>query len=340
MARGDQALRQWKILATILSHSRYGITQEDLLREIQDDLEPRGKGKRTLQRDFNALAQSGFPIDNSGRDGDGKVLYKPAPTFQRLPPIMPNVQELTAFAVARSLLTMYEGTPFKEHIDSLWLKVQPVFAQEARESLEEAMGMFGVLDRPATDFTPYKSSVNQLTEAIELHKQLSMVYYSRRQRKNATYLIDPIMLFTHARLLYLAAYTYRYKEVRHFSLGRIKTLSPTGRFFPRRTYSLEDLKSKAFGMIMEDPFELTVRLDKAIADEVRLKIHHPTQRVKTLPNGDVVVTIMAGGWDEMKAWVLGYSYRAEVLKPDAMREEIRQDIEHMLTNYLKGGSHV
>ena len=51
MARGDQALRQWKILTTIVSHAKYGVTQKKLLEEIKD-LVPRGSGKRTLQRDL------------------------------------------------------------------------------------------------------------------------------------------------------------------------------------------------------------------------------------------------------------------------------------------------
>lgn len=147
MARGDQALRQWKILTRIMSSSRYGVTQKQLLEAIQE-LEPGGKGKRTLQRDLQVLESAGFSIDRSGRTEDGEALYKPIKTFQEIPPILPTVKELVALAVARSLLSMYEGTPFKEDLDSFWQKIQPIFKREARESLEDALAMFGTLDRP------------------------------------------------------------------------------------------------------------------------------------------------------------------------------------------------
>ncbi len=94
-----------------------------------------------------------------------------------------------------------------------------------------------------------------------------MVYYSQRQGKEADYTIDPIKFITYERVLFLAAYVYKYKEVRHFSLNKIKKLTPTGMVFPRRTYSLKELKRYAFGMIEEDLFELKVRFDKVIASD-------------------------------------------------------------------------
>ncbi|HUK56246.1 MAG TPA: hypothetical protein VLY20_06270, partial [Nitrospiria bacterium] len=155
MARGDQALRQWKILTTVMSRARYGVTQKQLLDEIEE-LVPRGKGKRTLQRDIQVLEQAGFPIDRSERNEDGEVSYKLLPTFHQVPPIMPTVQELIALAVARTHLSVFEGTPFKENLDNFWRKAQAIFPEDAREALEEAQGMYGTLDRPAMNYKQYK----------------------------------------------------------------------------------------------------------------------------------------------------------------------------------------
>ena len=335
MARGDQALRQWKILTTVMSRARYGVTQKQLLDEIEG-LVPRGKGKRTLQRDIQVLEQAGFPIDRSERNEDGEVSYKLLPTFHQVPPIMPTVQELIALAVARTHLSVFEGTPFKENLDNFWRKAQAIFPEDAREALEEAQGMYGTLDRPAMDYKLYKPLLEKLNTAVKDRRQLVMTYYSQRQGKDCDYTIDPIMIFSYAGFLLLAAYTHKYKDVRHFSLDKIKKVAPTGLIFPRRTYSLEDLKSEAFGMIREEPFKLVVRFDKEIADYVKRRIHHPTQRFDDQPNGDTVMTIKAGGWDEMKGWVLTYSHRAEVIKPEAMREEITKEVEQILNRY-KGG---
>ena len=334
MPRGEQALRQWKILTIIMNHSRYGVTQKEILDGISG-MVLRGIGKRTFQRDLQILEQSGFPIDRSERNQEGQVLYKLLPTFQHIPPIMPATNELISLAVARSLLTMYNGTPFKEGLDSFWQKAQAIFPAEARKSLEEVQSMFGTLDRPAMDFSKYKGLMEKLNKAIKNRQQLAMTYYSQRQGKDCEYTINPVMIFAYGGFLHLAAFTPKYKEVRHYSLDRIKKVETTGLIFPHSAYSLETLKNDAFGMIREEPFELIVKFNKEIADYVKRRIHHPSQQFKDLPNGDTVMTIRAGGWDEMKSWVLSYSYQAEVLKPVEMREEIRKEVGKMLLNYEK-----
>jgi predicted DNA-binding transcriptional regulator YafY len=332
MARGDQALRQWKILTAIMSRPRYGATQKQLLEEIEE-LTPRGKGKRTLQRDLRVLEQAGFPIDRSGRTNGGGALYKFLPAFQQIPPIMPTVQELIAISIARTHLSVFEGTPFKEDFDSFCKKAQAIFPDEALKELEETQSLYDTLDRPAMDFLQYKPLLKILNKAVTKRQRLKMLYYSSRRGRHYTYLIDPLMIFSYTRLLYLAAYVLTYKEVRYFSLDRIKELLPTGLIFPRRTYSLDEIKSEAFGIIDEEPFELVVRFNKAIADFVKRRIHHPSQRVESLPNGDLIMTIRAGGWNEMKDWVMGYFQHAEVLKPHEMREEIKKDLAQALDLY-------
>jgi predicted DNA-binding transcriptional regulator YafY len=332
VARGDQALRQWKILTTIMSHARYGVTQQQLLDDLRELL-PRGKGKRTLQRDIQVLERAGFPIDRTSHAENGQVLYKFLPGFQQIPPIMPTVQELIGLAVAHSLLTMYEGTPFKESLDTFWQKAQAIFPDDARELLADAQSLFDTLDRPAMDFRQHKPILTTLNAAIKDRRRLKMTYYSRRQGKESDYTIDPLMLFTYGGLLYLVAYTHNYKEIRHFALDKMKRLTPTSLRFSPRHYSLDNLKSQAFGIVQEEPFDLVVRFDKEIALQIKRRIHHPTQRIEVQPDGDLILRLRAGGWDEMKAWLFSYSHRAEVLEPKKMRKEIKAELGRLMERY-------
>ena len=97
MSRGDQALRQWKILTILMNHAQYGVTQKEILDEIGESA-PRGTGRRTFQRDLQVLEQADFPIDRTERNQEGQVLYKLLPTFQLVPPIMPAANELIALS--------------------------------------------------------------------------------------------------------------------------------------------------------------------------------------------------------------------------------------------------
>ncbi len=332
MARGEQVLRQWKILTCIMCAPRYGITQKKLLDAI-GDVVSKGTGKRTLQRDLQVLESVGFHLDRSARTEAGEVLYKLDESVLKIPPILATQEELFALGMARSLVSQYEGTPFKENLDSFWQKIQAVFPKASRECLEESMEMFGTIDRPVIDYKKYKALVGRLNHAIKKRQQLLMVYFSQRQGKEAEYTIDPIRLITHKGVLFLAAYVYQYKNVRHFSLSKIKRILPTGMIFPHRSYSLQALKKEAFGLIWEEPFKLKVRFNKEFADHIKQTEFHPSQEIKDFPNGDVLITMTAGGWDEIKAWVQGYAHQAEVLAPLTMREEIKRDLERSLAHY-------
>ncbi|MEW6325258.1 MAG: WYL domain-containing protein [Nitrospirota bacterium] len=331
MARGDQALRQWKILTTVMSHARYGVTQQQLLEELRELL-PRGKGKRTLQRDLQVLEQAGFPLDRTARSKSGQILYRFLPGFQHVPPLMPAVPELISLAVARSLLTMYDGTPFKDDLDAFWKKAQAIFPDEARAALEEAQSLYVVLDRPGMDFTRQKPIMRELDRAIRDRRRLEMTYGSPKKGERQ-YLIDPLNLLFHGRCLYLAAYTHNYKEIRHFSLDRIKKISPTGETFTHQAQPVDKMKREAFGLIWEEPFDLVVRFDKEVAYYVKGRVHHPSQRIEEQPDGGVIVRIRAGGWDAMKCWILTFAQHAEVLEPKALREEIKKDLEEMRVKY-------
>ena len=90
------------------------------------------------------------------------------------------------------------------------------------------------------------------------------------------------------------------------------------------------------GIRWKEPFDFVVRFNKSIANSVKRRVHHPTQQFEKQKNGDIIMTIRAGGWDEMKLWALDYSYRAEVIKPEAMREEIGKELGQAAENYQRG----
>jgi proteasome accessory factor B len=332
MARGDQALRQWKILVTIMSHPKNGVTQKQLIDEIEE-MVPSGKGKRTLQRDLQVLEYAGFPIDRSERTENGEALYKVLPTHQRIPPIMPTVAELVSLSVSRSLLSMYDGTPFKQNLDSLWEKYQAIFPNNARETLENAQSLYVVLDRPGMDFKQHKIVLEGLDQAIRNLQRVAMVYSSPTQGRDVRYTIDPLKFLFHDRCLYLAAYTENYKEIRHFSLDRIREIIKTGTTFSRREHPVDKIRNEAFGLIWEEPFNLVVSFTKDAAYMVRSRLHHPSQQIEELPDGDVLVRIRAGGWDEMKSWIMSFGSRAQVLRPEKMQDEIKKELEAMLEKY-------
>ena len=132
-----------------------------------------------------------------------------------------------------------------------------VAVAQPADDMEQVIGTVRSFQRQGD----YENAILVLNKAIKNHQQLSMAYYSQRQGKDCEYIINPVMIFSYGGFLHLAAFTPKYKEVRHYSLDRIKKVETNGLIFPHSTYSLETLKNDAFGMIREEPFELIVKFN-------------------------------------------------------------------------------
>ena len=57
---------------------------------------------------------------------------------------------------------------------------------------------------------------------------------------------------------------------------------------------------------------------------------HPSQELEELEDGRVVVRLRAGGFYEIKSWVLSFGATAEVLEPEKLRAAVREEMRAAL----------
>jgi proteasome accessory factor B len=76
-----------------------------------------------------------------------------------------------------------------------------------------------------------------------------------------------------------------------------------------------------------------VRFSQEVAESVRERTWHESQRITDEPDGGIVVSFEAGGKMEILAWVLSFSAHAVVLEPSELREEVRRVMKAMETVY-------
>ena len=53
---------------------------------------------------------------------------------------------------------------------------------------------------------------------------------------------------------------------------------------------------------------------------------HKTQETKRLPDGRAVLSFKVDGLEEILWWVLGWSGRAKILKPEKLREMVVEEL--------------
>jgi predicted DNA-binding transcriptional regulator YafY len=52
-----------------------------------------------------------------------------------------------------------------------------------------------------------------------------------------------------------------------------------------------------------------------------------------MKDGKILLSMMASGKEEIKAWILSFGSKAKVLSPILLREEIKADLSKTLAHY-------
>ena len=246
----------------------------------------------------------------------------------------PNVQitegELFALIVAEKALQQYRGTSFEKPLLSAIKKMEqslPNTISLNLASLEQTIS-FRTRAEPILNLEVF----DLLAKAAAYRGQLELVYRKPGQTKTEVRLVDPYHLANINGEWYLFAYDHARKDIRTFAPTRIQSVKPTGKTFPRpERFSLENRLKNSFGVHSgEGHYEVIIRFDARVADYVREKKWHESQKLRELKNGGVELTLKLSSLAEIERWVLGWGGDATVVKPAELLESIRAAARQIL----------
>jgi proteasome accessory factor B len=171
-------------------------------------------------------------------------------------------------------------------------------------------------------------------DAIGEERRIQMEYFSVHSQKKKTYRVHPYRLMYYRGGLYLFGYVEEYDQIRTFAVERIESLETLDDTFEKPSdFSVESYLESSFGLIREDPFDVEILFKANIASYVRSRAWHPSQKVRDVGNGEVVMTLHVGGEFELVAWVLSFGSSALVLSPDKLRKRIESELARSLDLY-------
>ena len=87
----------------------------------------------------------------------------------------------------------------------------------------------------------------------------------------------------------------------------------------------------------KDSYDVEIEFTKEAANLVTETRWHKTQEVTRHPDGGASLSFRVDGLDEILWWVLGWSGRAKVIKPENLRKMVIEKLQHALEMYLKKG---
>jgi predicted DNA-binding transcriptional regulator YafY len=326
--RNAEVIRQWTILREIERARGAGVTIDELAALCDVTT-------RTIRRDLQALEEAGFPLfDDKSRD-DGKTRWMVnGQAFKGLSAGL-TVSELCALYFSRTLLESLSGTPFRDDVESAFEKLSSALTPHMRQFLDQLPRVIATKADPMRRREDPRTQrlIARALEATLQHRQATIVYHSKSSDRTKSYLVHPYRLAYAQGGLYLLAYVPEYREVRTFAVERLQELSLLeDRFTP-----IEELPDAAFphslGVHSGTPERIELEFEPAVADYVRSREWHPSQRLTATESGAVRVTLDVCRDRALHSWILSFGPFARVVAPQALAREIAEQFAEATARY-------
>lgn len=183
-------------------------------------------------------------------------------------------------------------------------------------------------DRGVKDYTGFETTILQLVKAIVERRRCLVEYHAPWRDKPTRFPYDPYRLFNFDGGLYCIGQVSAYGGTTTLAVDRIRAIEQTGATFAMDPgFDWKRYEAEAFGVVWEKPKKVVVRFSATQAPYVREREWHPTQNIRTLRDGRVELTFLAGGAFEIMRWVLSWGSAATLLQPKSLRRQVAEELQ-------------
>ena len=303
-----------------LRSRRAGMTPRELARVT-------GVSIRSIQRDLIVLQyEDGMLLsENHGR-------YALAHE-ERLSPLDLTLQEARAILIATRLFLRYSDESEPNATNAL-RKLANIMPPAVREQVRAAADSLS--NRP---FDPeFSRNLSTVTDGWARRRVLRLSYKSAGKLRPKEVIVEPYFLEPSAAgfATYLIGYSRTHEQMRTFKIERIVSaeMLPLAFELPA-DLDVDTLLSSAWGIIWGEGAVVKLRFAADVAWRVKESRWHPSQTLDDLDDGAVLMTISVASMMELGRWVRGWGDKVEVLAPQELREELRDEAVRLARNYTR-----
>jgi len=238
--------------------------------------------------------------------------------------------ELFALAVAEKALQQYRGTSFERPLMSALRKLS--------ESLPDAVSLNLSEWNDSISFKTSAEAIldletfNKLAQATSRREQLRINYRKPGQKQPESRVVDPYHLANVNGEWFMFAFDHLRKAIRTFVPARIVGIEKTGRTFAKNShFSIRAELRNSFGVHSgKGEFKVALRFTEAVADYIREKKWHPSQKIRTLASGEIEMQMTLSSLVEVERWILQWGGNARVLQPADLAKNVRAAAEKIM----------
>lgn len=297
----------------IMLQSREIMKTQELAQEIE-------VSKRMIRKYKNDLEQAGIYINSAPGPNGGYRLEDS--NFLNL---TINKDEFAALHMGREYLAKKSGFMFQKEFDLALDKIK--IAMKKNNDLITQGEYYNLDSKPKIKLEVEKGKYEKINEAIMMRKKISIEYISLSSGLNKR-IIRPYAIFMYKNFWYFIAYCELRKEIREFKMVRVTKIVVLEDTFPEeKDFSLKKYMKNSFGVFNDAEFYLKLRIKYPRSVLVSERIWVKNQVITWQEDNSIIFEATMKGMPEIKNWVLGMGSKVEVIEPEELKQEIKEEIE-------------
>lgn len=239
--------------------------------------------------------------------------------------------------VAMVLLKSMEGTVLENGIKHLWEMVAGQLKPSIRTQLESFDRKIRYSGFGRKSYSDKNEVLEEILKGLIHQSKIQILHYSHRASKEKYHIIRPYTLLLHRDSLYIHAYVEGYKEIRTFSIDRIKeAVNKNEPFKYPANFNPDKLTDGSFGIYQTadaGTFKILISFKEVLWEYITTRRWHPTQKFSEVKAGDFIMEVHLRNTNEFIPWVLQFGSDAKVLEPASLRDKVKKELMLAYKNY-------
>ncbi|MET0593966.1 MAG: WYL domain-containing protein, partial [Polyangiaceae bacterium] len=200
---------------------------------------------------------------------------------------------------------------------------------------------FLYLPQAPKDYSALTEELDDLFQAVADLRPLKCRYRSGTKDTEETIVIHPYAMVLYKDAIYALGFHTGRGEIRTFLLDRMRDTecSALERFELPADFKVDDYFQGGFGIWRgTKKIKVVIDFDASVADLVKTRRVHETQKLATLPNGTLRLSMTVGDTTELASWILGWGRKATVIEPETLVRDVATELSQALARYPSIGS--
>ena len=339
------ASRLLKVLTTLF-HSIDGVDIETLAKKFN-------VSTRTIRRDLKILKTNGFPIVEYKAQAGRKILRiedvsvwngsdgsTPTDCSNDASPRF-SYDEAAAMYIGRRFLAPLMGTFVWDAASRALEKIRSSLGSRAVAFCDRLFESVKNTRIGWSDYSDKAQILGDIWTAVENHLCVQIEYQSLSSDVPRIYTIHPYKILNHHGTYYVVGYSCRTKDIRHWKVNRmISALKQDKKFRVLPNFKKNEARyfKEMFGVYQKDhigqkPEKVVIRFAPDVARYIQEHIWNESQKFTPQEDGSVLMEMKLICTVELKSWILSFGHCATVIRPEPLREMIREELDKAVMIY-------